>query len=122
MKFFGRILVTIAAASFLVGPSVANAGDAFQGSDSTNYITNSSGEKLLEVCDNEADGYGVHGDFTFNQNKTNERFDETGGASSACDTKKAACCALQGLWRHRTVEERPAWNELDIKGDWHYHS
>jgi len=72
------------------------------------------------VCDEESDGYGVHGDFDFHYQGQRLRLDESGGADSSCDSKNAGSWGVWGLWRHRTVEERPAWNDLDEKGAWDY--
>jgi len=121
MKHVTRGLVALTAVGFISGPTLANAGTAYQGDDTTNYFRNSSGNMVMQVCDNESDGYGVHGDFTFNYNRDFIRFDESGGADSACDTQGPGTSGIQGLWRHRTVEERPDAFELDVKGEYHYH-
>jgi hypothetical protein len=118
MKFLTGALSTMMVIGFASAPSLVNAGVAYQGSDSTNYNNTTWVET---VCDNESDGYGVHGDFDFNYNGIRQRFDESGGAASACDTRGAGSDGIEGLWRHRTVEERPSVTELDVKGDWHYH-
>jgi len=121
MKIVTGSLVAVAAVSFLSAPALAVAGVATQGSDSTNYYKSPTAGWRMQVCDREADGYGVHGDFDYWYNNERHRFDESGGSASSCDEKSPGVESLQGLWRHRTVEERPAWNEVDVKGDWHNH-
>lgn len=114
-------LLALTAVAFLSGPTVVSAGTASQGADTSNYLREADGDIREEVCDNEADGYGVHADFDFVYNNEQQRFDESGGADSACDRRGPGAAGLHGLDRHRTVEERPAWNELDVKGSWHNH-
>lgn len=121
MKLVTKGLLALTTVAFVGGPTLASAGTATQGDDTTNYLREADGDIRMEVCDNEPDGYGVHGDFDFHYNGEQQRFDESGGADSACDRRGPGAAGLHGLWRHRTVEERPAWNVNDIKGDWHYH-
>lgn len=124
MKYLVKGLLSLTVVGFITGPTLAYAGVAPQGDDTSNYIQQADGDWKMKVCDNEPDTYGVHADFHWGSATNNQgitRFDETGGADSACDLKSPGSVALWGLYRHRTVEERPAWNELDVKGDWDYH-
>lgn len=121
MNHVTKGLMAIAAVGFIAGPTAANAGWAYQGSDKTNYVGGTGGGTMT-VCDEEADGHGVHGDFRFNYNYDFIRYDESGGADSACDSKKAGTSGIQGLYQHRTVEERDDAFDLDEKGEWHRHS
>ncbi len=74
-------------------------------------------DSRVEVCDRESDGYGVHATGETIQNDE-FRVDVQYGLSDWCD--KSTFVGWEFVWRHKTVEERPAWNEPDIVGDWAY--
>ena len=118
MKLVTKVALGVAGVGFVASPTIADAGVAKQGSDTTEYYASTFD---MEVCDKESDGQGVHGDFTFNQNHTTVRVDEQGGAASACDRERPGSLGLQGLWRHRTVEEDPDILDGDYQSAWKYH-
>jgi len=115
MKLVSRGIVGLAAVGFLAAPTTAMAGNVFQGSD---YSYTSDSNRRAVICDREADSNGVHVDYNSTFQMRAYRFDESGGADSACDTS-GQVYDLAAIWRHRTVEEQ-AW-EPDAASDYHYH-
>ncbi|QIK74891.1 hypothetical protein [Nocardioides piscis] len=74
------------------------------------------GGTRVQVCDREADGYGVHADAESWSGGT-YRVDDQDGSGGSCSNT----AYMGSVKRHRTVEERPAWYEPDSKGDWSNH-
>ena len=90
----------------------AHAAEVYQGSD-VSY--SSDANRRMVVCDNEADGRGVHADYrTFLGQDW--RVDDLDGFAGHCweSPQRAG-----GIARHRTVEEINNWP--DAKSAWSYH-
>jgi hypothetical protein len=115
MNGISRGVLGVTVVGFLLAPVSAMAGAIYQGSDYS-YTTDSNRKAV--ICDQESDGNGVHVDYNSTFQARAYRFDETGGAGSACDTSSQVL-DLAAIWRHRTVEEQ-AW-EPDAASDYHYH-
>lgn len=92
----------------------AYAQDALQGSD---ISWGADDDSRVGVCDREADGYGVHAD-GIDLSGNSYRVDDQDGSGGDCF--KSAFMGFELLYKHRTVEERPAFLEPDVKGDWAY--
>jgi hypothetical protein len=109
-----RLLTGTAAMAFVLTSGTAWAGIAYQGDDKSYGVD--SGHRV-RVCDMESDGYGVHADAD-DWTGGSYRVDDQDGAGGNCND---TTYMNSGINRHRTVEERPAWYQPDVKGDWSNH-
>jgi hypothetical protein len=102
-----------------LGGAAAYATNAYQGSDVSYTVSENA---RVKVCDNEADGHGVHTDaYTYTYSHDNSwgadyiRADDPDGAGGVCGVSQTTI----GIEKHRTVEEI-SW-QPDYKGDWSVH-
>lgn len=114
MEFKKKVAIMAPVAGWaMMLTGVASASNAYQGDDVSYGV---SGNTRVQVCDKEADGYGVHADAD-SMTGSSFRVDDQNGSAAGCNNT----AYMGSISRHRTVEERPAWYQPDVKGDWNNH-